>query len=107
MTLTGILITETPPDGDGTTLAVKDLFDTAAVRTTYGSAVFADNVPAETATAVGRLEQSGYASIGKANLHEFAWGITSENPHYGTVPNPVAPGRIAGGSSGGLSLIHI
>ena len=103
MTLSAILITETPPVGDGTTLAVKDLFDTAGVRTTYGSAVFADHVPAVTAEAVVRLERAGYASIGKANLHEFAWGITSENPHHGWVPNPAAPGRIAGGSSGGCA----
>jgi aspartyl-tRNA(Asn)/glutamyl-tRNA(Gln) amidotransferase subunit A len=82
-------------------LAVKDLFDTAGIRTTYGSAVFRDHVPAETATAVARLEAAGYVNVGKANLHEFAWGITSENEHYGWVPNPAAPGRIAGGSSGG------
>jgi aspartyl-tRNA(Asn)/glutamyl-tRNA(Gln) amidotransferase subunit A len=50
---------------------------------------------------VRRLEDAGYANVGKTNLHEFAYGITSENPHFGTVPNPVAPGRIAGGSSGG------
>jgi aspartyl-tRNA(Asn)/glutamyl-tRNA(Gln) amidotransferase subunit A len=48
-----------------------------------------------------RLEAAGYANVGKTNLHEFAYGITSENPHFGAVPNPVAPGRIAGGSSGG------
>ena len=48
-----------------------------------------------------RLEAAGYTNVGKTNLHEFAYGITSENPHFGTVPNPVAPGRIAGGSSGG------
>jgi aspartyl-tRNA(Asn)/glutamyl-tRNA(Gln) amidotransferase subunit A len=47
------------------------------------------------------LEQAGYVNIGKANLHEFAYGVSSENPHYGTVPNPLAAGRIAGGSSGG------
>jgi Asp-tRNA(Asn)/Glu-tRNA(Gln) amidotransferase A subunit family amidase len=47
------------------------------------------------------LEAAGYANVGKANLHEFAYGVTSENPHYGTVPNPRAEGRIAGGSSGG------
>jgi Asp-tRNA(Asn)/Glu-tRNA(Gln) amidotransferase A subunit family amidase len=97
----GIFITETPPGAPGTTLAVKDLFDTAGVRTTYGSAVFSDHVPDTTAEAVARLERAGYVSVGKANLHEFAWGITSENPHYGTVPNPGAPGRVAGGSSGG------
>ena len=48
-----------------------------------------------------RLEAAGYANVGKTNLHEFAYGTTSENPHYGNVPNPIAPGRIAGGSSGG------
>ena len=101
MTAPGIYITETPPGVDGARLAVKDLFDTAGVRTTYGSKVFADHVPDATAPAVARLEAAGYASVGKANLHEFAWGITSENPHYGTVPNPRAPGRVAGGSSGG------
>ena len=99
----GVFITETAPAGDGTALAVKDLFDTAGVRTTYGSAVFADHVPDATAEAVARLEAAGYASVGKANLHEFAWGITSENPHYGWVPNPLAEGRIAGGSSGGCA----
>jgi aspartyl-tRNA(Asn)/glutamyl-tRNA(Gln) amidotransferase subunit A len=97
----GVFITETPGAGPGIALAVKDLFDTAGVRTTYGSAIFADHVPEATAPAVARLEAAGYRSAGKANLHEFAWGITSENEHYGWVPNPVAPGRIAGGSSGG------
>src|SRR5439155_14020610 len=71
------------------------------VRTTYGSAVFSEHVPTETAEAVRLLEAAGYASVGKTNLHEFAYGITSQNQHYGTVPNPAAPGRIAGGSSGG------
>ena len=97
----GVWITETPPRDGGIRTAVKDLFDTAGVRTTYGSAVFADHVPDTTAPAVARLEAAGYVSAGKANLHEFAWGITSENPHHGTVPNPRAPGRVAGGSSGG------
>jgi aspartyl-tRNA(Asn)/glutamyl-tRNA(Gln) amidotransferase subunit A len=96
-----VFITELDAPGAGPSLAVKDLFDTAGVRTTYGSAIFADHVPDTTAPAVARLEAAGYRSVGKANLHEFAWGITSENEHYGWVPNPVAPGRIAGGSSGG------
>ena len=48
-----------------------------------------------------RLEEAGYGTVGKTNLHEFAYGVTSENPHFGTVPNPLAPGRSAGGSSGG------
>jgi aspartyl-tRNA(Asn)/glutamyl-tRNA(Gln) amidotransferase subunit A len=58
-------------------------------------------VPAETAAAVRLLEDAGYVDVGKTNLHEFAYGTTSENEHFGTVPNPVAPGRVAGGSSGG------
>jgi aspartyl-tRNA(Asn)/glutamyl-tRNA(Gln) amidotransferase subunit A len=101
MSAPGIWITETPPAREGQRVAIKDLFDTAGVRTTYGSKVFADHVPDTTAPAVARLEAAGWTSAGKANLHEFAWGITSENPHYGTVPNPRAPGRVAGGSSGG------
>jgi aspartyl-tRNA(Asn)/glutamyl-tRNA(Gln) amidotransferase subunit A len=63
--------------------------------------VFAEHVPDRTAEAVTRLESADYTNVGKTNLHEFAYGVTSQNPHYGTVPNPIAPGRIAGGSSGG------
>jgi len=85
----------------GIRLAVKDLLDTAGLRTTYGSAVFAEHVPSTTAESVRLAEAGGYANVGKTNLHEFAYGTTSENPHFGTVPNPLAPGRIAGGSSGG------
>jgi aspartyl-tRNA(Asn)/glutamyl-tRNA(Gln) amidotransferase subunit A len=98
-----IFITELQAPAGSTPLAVKDLFDTAGVRTTYGSAIFADHVPDVTATAVVRLEAAGYGNAGKANLHEFAWGITSENDHFGWVPNPLAPGRISGGSSGGCA----
>jgi len=85
----------------GMRLAVKDLFDTAGLVTTYGSILFAEHVPAESAEAVRRLESAGYVDVGKTNLHEFAYGTTSENPHFGTVPNPLAEGRLAGGSSGG------
>jgi aspartyl-tRNA(Asn)/glutamyl-tRNA(Gln) amidotransferase subunit A len=87
--------------GDGIRLGVKDLFDTAGLVTTYGSAIFRDHVPEQTAAAVARLEEAGYAIVGKTNLHEFAYGITSENPHYGNVVNPRARDRIPGGSSGG------
>jgi aspartyl-tRNA(Asn)/glutamyl-tRNA(Gln) amidotransferase subunit A len=80
---------------------VKDLLDTAGLVTTYGSAVFAEHVPSTTAESVRRAEAGVYTNVGKTNLHEFAYGTTSENQHYGTVPNPLAPGRIAGGSSGG------
>jgi len=87
--------------GDGIRLGVKDLFDTAGLRTTYGSAIFADHIPDRTATAVARLESAGYAVVGKTNLHEFAYGITSENDHFGDVGNPLAEDRYPGGSSGG------
>ena len=87
--------------GEGIPLAVKDLFDTAGLRTTYGSILFADHVPDRTAEAVVRLEAAGYANVGKTNLHEFAYGIGSYNPHFGDVSNPLAPGRTAGGSSSG------
>ena len=97
----GIFLARPERSGDGISLAVKDLFDTAGLTTTYGSAIFADHVPSKTAEAVARLEAAGYANVGKTNLHEFAYGTTSENPHFGNVPNPIAPGRIAGGSSGG------
>ena len=90
-----------PVPTDGISLAVKDLFDTAGLTTTYGSILFADHVPEQSAEAVVRLEGAGYVNVGKTNLHEFAYGVTSQNPHFGTVPNPIAPGRTAGGSSGG------
>ena len=99
--LDGIFLARPERVAGGVRLAVKDLFDTAGLTTTYGSAIFADHVPEETAAAVRRLEAAGYANVGKTNLHEFAYGVTSENPHFGTVPNPIAPGRVAGGSSGG------
>jgi aspartyl-tRNA(Asn)/glutamyl-tRNA(Gln) amidotransferase subunit A len=87
--------------GEGIRLAVKDLFDTAGLCTTYGSVLFAEHVPQRTAEAVVRLEAAGYVDVGKTNLHEFAYGVTSYNPHFGEVPNPLAPGRTAGGSSAG------
>ena len=97
----GIFLAKPPDAPGGKRLAVKDLFDTAGLTTTYGSIVFSDHVPERSAEAVTRLEAAGYGNVGKTNLHEFAYGITSVNPHYGTVPNPAFPGRMAGGSSGG------
>ncbi len=96
-----VFITTIDDPPQGARLAVKDILDTAGVRTTYGSLIFENHVPESSAEAVVLLEDAGYADVGKANLHEFAFGMTSENPHYGTVPNPLAAGRIAGGSSGG------
>ena len=85
----------------GKRLLVKDLIDTAGIRTTYGSRIYAEHVPARSAPAVERLVAAGAVVVGKANLHEFAWGVTSQNPWYGTVRNPAHPGRTSGGSSGG------
>jgi Asp-tRNA(Asn)/Glu-tRNA(Gln) amidotransferase A subunit family amidase len=85
----------------GVPLAPKDMFDTAAIRTTRGSAVFENRVPRRTAAAVAKLEAAGAVVIGKANQHEFAWGVTSQNPRWGDVRNPRRPNRTPGGSSGG------
>jgi len=85
----------------GKRLLVKDLIDTAGIRTTYGSKIYADHVPKRTAPAVQRLVDAGAVVVGKANMHEFAWGVTSQNPWYGTVENPRHPGKTTGGSSGG------
>ena len=97
----GVWLARPERPADGIPVAVKDLLDTAGLTTTYGSILFAEHVPERSAEAVLRLEAAGYAVAGKTNLHEFAYGISSQNPHYGTVPNPRAPGRLAGGSSGG------
>jgi aspartyl-tRNA(Asn)/glutamyl-tRNA(Gln) amidotransferase subunit A len=97
----GIWLARPDERGAGEPVAVKDLLDTAGLTTTYGSPLFAEHVPVVSAEAVQLLEAAGYAVAGKTNLHEFAYGISSQNPHYGTVPNPAAPGRLAGGSSGG------
>jgi len=97
----GVFLALPEDEPTGVPLGVKDLFDTAGLVTTYGSPLFAEHVPDATAPAVVALEEAGYGVVGKTNLHEFAYGVTSENPHFGTVPNPEHPGRVAGGSSGG------
>jgi aspartyl-tRNA(Asn)/glutamyl-tRNA(Gln) amidotransferase subunit A len=86
---------------EGRTLLVKDLIDTAGVRTTYGSRIYADHVPARSATVVDRVLAAGAFVLGKANLVEFAWGVLGTNPWYGTVRNPARPGATTGGSSSG------
>ena len=85
----------------GVTLALKDIFDTAGQRTTAGSKILADHVPARDATVVRRLRAAGLVLLGKTGMHEFAYGVTSDNPHYGPVRNPWDRGRCSGGSSGG------
>jgi Asp-tRNA(Asn)/Glu-tRNA(Gln) amidotransferase A subunit family amidase len=85
----------------GVPVLVKDLIDTAGVRTTYGSSIYADHVPERTALAVTALEAQGAIVVGKANLDEFAWGVCGQNTFYGDTVNPAAPDRVAGGSSSG------
>jgi aspartyl-tRNA(Asn)/glutamyl-tRNA(Gln) amidotransferase subunit A len=85
----------------GIPIAVKDNIDTAGVRTTAGSAVFADRVPAEDAEVVSRLKAAGAILLGKLNMHEFGVGATSAVSHFGPVRNPWDLERVAGGSSGG------
>jgi Asp-tRNA(Asn)/Glu-tRNA(Gln) amidotransferase A subunit family amidase len=85
----------------GRTLLVKDLIDTAGVRTTYGSRIYGEHVPARHATVVERAVGAGAVVVGKASLPEFAWNVTGQNAWYGTVRNPVRPGRTTGGSSSG------
>ena len=83
------------------TLAVKDLFDTAGVRTTYGSKIYADHVPQRNAVAVQRLLDAGAVMVGKTHLPEFAWSVLGQNPWCGTCRNPTHPGKTTGGSSSG------
>jgi len=88
----------------GVPFAVKDLFDTAGVRTTYGSPMFAGHTPERDAVAVRRVREAGAILIGKTQTHEFAWGITSVNELMGTCRNPWRRERISGGSSGGSAV---
>lgn len=85
----------------GVPLALKDLFETAGLATTAGSRILAGNVPARDAAAVARLRAAGLVLVGKTNLHEFAFGTTTDNPHTGACRNPWDLARSPGGSSGG------
>jgi aspartyl-tRNA(Asn)/glutamyl-tRNA(Gln) amidotransferase subunit A len=87
--------------GTGDRVAVKDLVDVRGMVTTAGGIIL-PNVPAtKDAPVIERMRGFGCVVVGKANLHEFAYGVTSVNPHYGTVLNPHDTTRVAGGSSGG------
>ncbi len=85
----------------GIPIAHKDCFSTKGVRTTGGSKILAERVPEHDAEAVAQLNRAGAVMLGKTNLHELCYGITSNNPHFGAVHNPWDLERIPGGSSGG------
>lgn len=85
----------------GIPLAIKDLFETAGVRTTGGSKQLAQHIPAQDSAVVARLKDAGAIMLGKLNMHEWAMSVTTINPHWGTCRNPWDLAHIAGGSSGG------
>ncbi len=85
----------------GIPVALKDLIDVAGVKTTAGSALFAENVAAADAVVTTRLREAGAVLIGKANLHEFAYGGSGVISRFGPVKNPVNTRHITGGSSSG------
>ena len=86
---------------DGVPIAVKDIIYISGVRCTAGSKILANNGAAYDSPVVRRVKEAGGVIVGTTNLHEFAAGVTSDNPHYGPVRNPWDPRRVAGGSSGG------
>ena len=90
--------------GSGTVVAVKDLVDVAGMVTTAGGIILPQVAATRDAPVVARIRGAGCVIVGKANLHEFAYGATSANPHYGPVRNPHDPSRVAGGSSGGSAV---
>jgi aspartyl-tRNA(Asn)/glutamyl-tRNA(Gln) amidotransferase subunit A len=85
----------------GIPISLKDNICTKGIRTTAGSKILKDFIPPCDAQIVVMLRAAGAVILGKTNLHEFAYGVTSNNPHYGAVRNPWDPRRIPGGSSGG------
>ena len=85
----------------GIPVALKDVFVTKGIRTTCGSKLFEKYVPDYDSAVTEKLRAAGAVMLGKTNMHELAYGITSNNPHFGPVRNPWDPARIPGGSSGG------
>jgi aspartyl-tRNA(Asn)/glutamyl-tRNA(Gln) amidotransferase subunit A len=88
----------------GIPIAVKDLFATKGIRTTAGARILADWIPSDDATVVRKLREAGAVLLGKLGMHEFAYGISSVNPHFGDVRNPWDTTKIPGGSSGGSEV---
>jgi aspartyl-tRNA(Asn)/glutamyl-tRNA(Gln) amidotransferase subunit A len=86
---------------DGIPISLKDNIYTQDIRTTAGSKILGKFIPQHDARVVRKLKEAGAVILGKTNLHEFAYGVTSNNPHYGPVHNPWDLRRIPGGSSGG------
>ncbi|GLW99938.1 amidase [Microtetraspora sp. NBRC 16547] len=93
----------TPPELWAWTFVVKDMIDVAGLPTTRGSALYGTEEALTSAPCVERLERAGALLVGKTNQHEFAWGVTSENPHWGDVRNPRHEHLAPGGSSGGTA----
>ena len=85
----------------GIPVGLKDLFNTAGVRTTSGSRVFDNFIPKEDCTVAARFQRAGAILLGKLNMHQFAYGPTGENFDYGHMHNPWNPDLVTGGSSGG------
>src|SRR5919199_727955 len=85
----------------GVPIALKDLYETKGVRTTAGSSFLADHVPDADGAVVEKLRGAGAVILGKLNLHEWALGVTTDNPHFGACKNPWDLERSPGGSSGG------
>ena len=85
----------------GIPISLKDNIYTQEIRTTAGSKILSKFIPQHDAEIVAKLKDAGAVLLGKTNMHEFAYGVTSNNPHYGPVHNPWDLGRIPGGSSGG------
>jgi aspartyl-tRNA(Asn)/glutamyl-tRNA(Gln) amidotransferase subunit A len=94
----------TEEEGEGTVVAVKDLVDVKGTVTTAGGIMLPETPAAADAPLVAEMRRQGCLVVGKANLHEWAFGITSGNPHYGAVRNPHDRDRIPGGSSGGSAV---
>ena len=88
----------------GIPISLKDNVAVRGLATTAGSKILRDWIPDEDATVTARLRQAGAIFVGKTNMHEFAWGGTSANPHYGAVRNPWDPERFPAGSSGGSGV---